>query len=208
MRPRGAASLVLAAAVLLAGCASTPTDVTGSGGDPAATTTAPGPGGPVAALPPEAVADLPACPVPAADGPAAGGLPDVALACLGPGGPVTLSRLRGPLIVNVWASWCAPCRAELPALSQFAVEQDGRIAVLGLQASDDAGAGAALWRDLGVAFPSVSDPESAARPGLGWSGLPATYFIAADGRIVQRHAGPITDAAGWQAQTDQAFGPG
>jgi thiol-disulfide isomerase/thioredoxin len=193
---------------LLAGCASAPTDVTGSGGDPLAPTTSAGPTGPVGALPAEAVADLPPCPAPVGAAPVEGGLPDIALACLGPGGPVTLSGLRGPLIVNVWASWCTPCREELPALSQFAVAQEGRIAVLGLQASDDAGAGAALWRDLGVAFPSVSDPDAAARPGLGWSGLPVTYFVAADGRIVQRHVGPITHAAGWQEQADQAFGAG
>jgi hypothetical protein len=81
------------------------------------------------------------------------------------------------------------------------------VAVLGLQAADDAGAGAALWRELGVGFPSVSDPAATARPGLAWSGLPVTYFVAADGRIVQRHVGAITSAADWQQQAAQVFGP-
>ncbi len=195
----------LAAALLVAGC-SQPTDVTGSAGGPATSTDAPRPR-PTADVPPDLRAVLPACPA-SSDLPAVeGGLPAVTLACLGPGEPVLLSGLRGrPLILNAWASWCQPCRTELPALASFSQLNGAEVAVLGLDVADDPAAAAALWSELGIPFGSVIDPDATTRAGLSWIGLPVTYFVDAGGAIVARHPGAIDTVEQWQALAAEHLG--
>lgn len=199
MRRRAAAPVaaLAAAGLLLVGCSS-PTDVSGSGGNPTSGAGLVAPAAPVS-LSQDLIDVLPACPQPESAGePVTDGLPAVSLACLGPGGPVTLSDLRGtPLVLNLWASWCPPCRAELPALADFAEQSAGDVVVLGIDEADDPTAAAELWAELGVPFPSLADPDAATRPGIGWSGLPVTLFVAPDGTIAGRHVGPITTVEGW-----------
>lgn len=186
---------LIAVVLLLAACSS-PTDVSGSGGEetaaPAATSV------PVAEVPTQLRNSLPPCPeLPAAQA-VSNGLPNLSLPCLGPGEPVSLGSVRGPAVINLWASWCPPCRAELPGLASFAQQTQGEVLVLGIDVADDPVAAATLWQELGVTFPTVADPQSATRPGLRWSGLPVTYFVDEQGVIVHRHDGPIPDLAGWQ----------
>lgn len=122
-------------------------------------------------------------------------LPDRTLPRLGAEGSVRLSDLRGPLVVNVWASWCPPCRAELPALAEVAAQADGRVAFLGVDVLDDPAAAAAVARDLGVGYPSVFDEEGLTRGELRWTGPPATYLVDASGEVVHVRVGEIADAA-------------
>lgn len=151
-------------------------------------------GGDVAAL--VAAAGLPPCPAPAATSPAVeGGLPDIVLDCLGGGDPVRLSALRGPLLVNVWASWCGPCQAETPVLSAFAGSPGGRVPVLGVDMGDTRAGGlaaAARWR---ATFPSVQDPGESLKGTLRapYVGPPATYLLRADGTVAPLILGEITD---------------
>ena len=151
-------------------------------------------GGDVAAL--VAAAGLPPCPAPAATSPAVeGGLPDIALDCLGRGGPVRLSALRGPLLVNVWASWCGPCQAETPVLSAFASSPGGRVPLLGVDVGDTRAGGLAAAARWGATFPSVQDPaqalQAAVRPP--YAGLPATYLLRAEGTVAPLVLGQIID---------------
>ncbi len=202
---RVAAALLV---LLLAGCGSA-TDVTSSGGSPVSP--APAPSAPSVAVdvPAELRASLPPCPASGAADPVAGGLPDVVLACLGPGDPVRLAGLRGtPMIINLWASWCQPCRAELPALASFSREAGEEVMVLGVDAADDPQAGAQLWTELGIDFPSAADPDSLTRPGLRWIGLPVTYFVDAEGVIVYRHPGQITEVDQWRSLAREHLGVG
>lgn len=206
MRRAGLAVGLLAAALALTSC-SDPIDVTGSAGDPTTGTSGPEAPAPDASIDPALQAVLPTCPTPPGLPAVAGGLPDISLACLGPGGPVTLSGLVGkPLIINTWASWCQPCRSELPALASYWQRWQEEVDVLGLNVSDDPNAAAALWAELQIGFPSVTDPGALTRPGLTWVGLPVTYFVAADGTIVGRHAGAVTDVAGWEALASEQLG--
>lgn len=123
-----------------------------------------------------------------------GGLPALTLECLDDGPAVTLSGLRGtPMIVNVWASWCPPCIAEMPVLQQAATELGGEVLVLGIDLTDRAGAALDLLTTLGVTFPSVVDEPGAVRAPLLIPGPPVTFFVDADGRIAGRHDGAITD---------------
>lgn len=85
-------------------------------------------------------------------------LPPVTLPCLGGGPDVRLDQLRGPLLVSVWATWCAPCRKELPLLQRYAEEYDGRVDVIGINFTDQYPAKALRLLDRsGARFPQLAD---------------------------------------------------
>ncbi|HEY5184465.1 MAG TPA: TlpA disulfide reductase family protein [Actinomycetes bacterium] len=191
-RPAPLLAAVGLAALLLAGCGSTDAS---SAGSPVAQGTASGSSSGSAAAGPVPTADVPACPQPTGSGSLAGGLPRQSLPCLDGSGDVDLAALRGPLVLNVWASWCPPCRAELPALAEVARSAGDRVAFLGIDVVDDAAAATALMQQLKVPYPSVADEQGATRGPLRWVGPPVTYFVAADGRIAGEHRGQITSAA-------------
>lgn len=126
------------------------------------------------------------CPDTTGDAPAPDGLPDVTLACLGGGTDVRLAGLRGrPHVVNLWASWCAPCREELPVLQAAHTSLGDAVGFLGVDYSDpDPAAALALADRSGVTYPLVADPDEDVRKALGVIGLPQTVFVDADGRVV------------------------
>lgn len=138
--------------------------------------------------------DIPNCP--AVDSSAAeGGMPSVTLPCLGGGRSVDVAGLRGPAIVNFWASWCSGCRKEMPALAAYAAHQT-KVRVLGIDFLDpQPGAALELAQRSDVRYPLMADPKGAldkasALPHI--SGLPMTVFLSADGSIAQIEAGTMT----------------
>jgi thiol-disulfide isomerase/thioredoxin len=111
-------------------------------------------------------------------------LPDITLPCLGGGEPVDLDELRGPLVVNLFAQWCEPCREELPYYQKLHEEGDDRVRVLGIDYLDTQPDGAiALARETGVTFPLLADPDGALRADLRVRGLPGVVLVDADGRV-------------------------
>jgi len=130
---------------------------------------------------------------------ATGGLPDTTLPCLDPGAgaqQVRLAGLRGkPLVLSVWASWCEPCRTELPTMAQVAKAAGDQVRFLGVDVEDQPGDARALAGELGVRFNSVQDPDGATKQALGWIGPPITLFVDADGHVVGRTIGSVGDAA-------------
>jgi cytochrome c biogenesis protein CcmG, thiol:disulfide interchange protein DsbE len=126
------------------------------------------------------------CPPSAASGDAAvdDALPDVTLRCLGGGRDVRLAGLDGPLVINVWASYCAPCRDELPVLQQLHELAGDELTVLGLDFEDPSpGSALQLAADAGVTFPSVADPDAEVRADLEVIALPQTVFVDARGAV-------------------------
>jgi thiol-disulfide isomerase/thioredoxin len=123
-----------------------------------------------------------------------GGMPAVTLPCLGGGRAVDVAGLRGPMIVNFWASWCGDCRREMPALAAYAAHQS-RVEVLGVDFLDQQpGAALELARDSDVGYPLVADPTGAldkASPLPHIPGLPLTVFLDADGSIAHVEAGAM-----------------
>lgn len=129
----------------------------------------------------------------------AGGLPDVVLGCLGSGRQVNLAALRGrPMVVNIWAQWCGPCRLEAPHLAEFAEDAGDKVLVLGLNYDDREPALAIEFAGLaGWHYPQVSDPvKRVAGPLRLNAGIPVTLLVDADGVIVYRITGAVasTDA--------------
>lgn len=108
-------------------------------------------------------------------------LPDVTLPGVGGGKAVDLGSLKGPAVVNVWASWCGPCKEELPRYQAFATAHRGRIRVLGIDFQETKpGAAAALMRTSGVTYPVVADHDGKLRAHI----LPELILVDARGRIV------------------------
>ncbi|MFI7596744.1 TlpA family protein disulfide reductase [Actinoplanes sp. NPDC049681] len=109
-------------------------------------------------------------------------LPDVTLACFTGGVPVRLTELRGPAVINLWGSWCAPCREELPLMQELADATTGRLRVLGVDTHDDRDAGASFAADHGVRMPTLFDRDQKLLTELGRANLPVTVFLDADGK--------------------------
>jgi cytochrome c biogenesis protein CcmG/thiol:disulfide interchange protein DsbE len=110
-------------------------------------------------------------------------------------GEVSLRELRGtPVVLNFWASWCDPCRAEAKVLEQAWKEQSGDVLFLGLDAQDAREDARDFIAQFGLTFPHVRDPGNDTQRDWGVTGLPETYFIAADGRVVGHVIGTV-DAA-------------
>ena len=140
-----------------------------------ATLTAPPPSAPaVPATPAARVSDVPATAVAA--------LPDLTLPCFTGGREVALRDVRGPAVINVWASWCQPCRAELPVMQNFATRTAGRLHVIGVDAADQRADGASFAADKGVTLPTLFDADNQLPRALGRINLPVTVFVDAAGR--------------------------
>jgi thiol-disulfide isomerase/thioredoxin len=116
-------------------------------------------------------------------GPAA--LAGVRVPCLADGSTVDLAGVLGgrPVLVNIWATWCEPCRDELPVLAAYAAEPKA-VAVVGLAVKSPEADALELLARLGVRFPNVADPDGAAVRALKVpDALPASYVIESDGTV-------------------------
>jgi thiol-disulfide isomerase/thioredoxin len=137
--------------------------------------------------------DVPGCPRVGSQG-VDGGMPRVTVPCLGGGRSVDVAGLRGPMIVNFWASWCGDCRKEMPALASYARSQK-QVKVLGVDFLDpQPGAALELARQSKVGYALVADPTGAldkASPLPHIPGLPLTVFLDRSGRIAHVEAGAM-----------------
>lgn len=105
-----------------------------------------------------------------------------------------LVGLRGrPVVVNVWASWCAPCRTEMPLLQRAADTYVQRAVILGVASNDDIESAKAFLDELGITYPNVFDPTGRIRVTLGLTAYPTTYVFGADGKIRARVDGGISE---------------
>ncbi|MFG3598489.1 TlpA family protein disulfide reductase [Micromonospora chersina] len=127
---------------------------------------------------------------PAASGAPGDPLPDLALSCFTGGAPVNVRDIKGPAVINVWASWCPPCRKELPAFQRLSERAGGRFQVIGVNSRDSRGGAQSIGEDFGVRFPMLVDQGDAFERALGRNAFPLTVLVDADGRI--RH----TDSTG------------
>lgn len=124
-------------------------------------------------------------------------LPDTTLPCLDGSGRHALvgAPAAVPTLLNVYASWCQPCAAEMPLLRQFYDQARGRVRMIGVDTADDPQQALLFARDLNQRWPSLRDDDGLVNRVLG-GGPPKTVLISADGRVVhvQRGAYSSLDA--------------
>ena len=119
-------------------------------------------------------------------------LPDATLQPLGDGKPLDLAGVRGPMVVNLWASWCAPCERELPLYQAFAKKYAGTVDVLGVDWQETRKEKArAMARRAGVTYPLVSDPDGKVRT----QALPKLILVDPEGRVAHEEYVEITSVA-------------
>lgn len=108
----------------------------------------------------------------------------------------------GVTVVNVWASWCGPCRAEHPLLMEMA--KDERIKIAGINYKDGVRNANAFLTDLGNPY-DVIGTDNNGRVSIDWGvyGVPETFIVSPDGTIVWKHAGPITEKIVLQQMTPE-----
>ena len=118
------------------------------------------------------------------------GLPSVTLPCLGGGPDVNLATLRGPMVVNLWAVWCTPCRHELPILQKFEEKHGSTVPMLGIDYNDTQPEQALrLAKETGVTYPLLADPQARLdykSPFPSLRGLPFLALVDADGKVVHQ----------------------
>jgi thiol-disulfide isomerase/thioredoxin len=128
------------------------------------------------------------CPTsgPAPSTAAAGGksVADLTLPCFVGGTSVALRGLGQPAVINLWASWCEPCRTELPEFQRLADRANGKLAVLGVVTDDSRSAASSLAAELAITFPTMFDASSQLQHSVA-PVLPVTLFVDANG--VVRH---------------------
>lgn len=110
-------------------------------------------------------------------------------------GEVELASLRGKAVVlNFWASWCAPCREETPLLEDgWKRWQDKGVVFVGVNVKDFRSDARGFLRRYGVSYPNVYDGKGSTIGRYGVTGYPETYFVDARGRVVYRIAGPVEE---------------
>jgi thiol-disulfide isomerase/thioredoxin len=98
-----------------------------------------------------------------------------------------------PVVVNIWASWCAPCRTEMPLLQQAAGEYSGRAVVLGVASKDDHEDARRFLEDLGIDYPNVFDASGDVRVRLDLTAYPTTYVFSTGGELTARVVGGVSE---------------
>lgn len=126
-----------------------------------------------------------------------------------PGGVEAYARriaaLRGyPVVVNVWASWCGPCRFEFPLFQRFAARYGRRVAFLGVDSEDSNDAARTFLGEDPVPYPSYADPDRRIAESVGAGlGLPDTAFYDRRGALVHLRQGPYSDVAALRADLER-----
>ncbi len=108
---------------------------------------------------------------------------------------LSLADLAGNAVVlNFWASWCLPCRAEMPYFeTTYRAYQDRGVIFVGLAIQDDPASSRAFLRELGITYPAGPDEGAEIAVGYGLTGLPTTAFITRDGKLARKWTGPLSE---------------
>ena len=134
---------------------------------------------------------------------------DTLLNCLTGSQKISVESLRGPLILNVWGSWCGPCKQEMPyfvELYQNPVFKNGEIQMLGVNVEEKSRQAAVTYiQKSGMRWPNLGDTNGASKSIFG-PGVPVTWFIDKEGKNVGTKIGAYTNKQQLFDQVEKAFG--
>ncbi len=107
-----------------------------------------------------------------------------------------MSDYKGrPVLINAWATWCPPCRAEMPDLHDFYLEHQAEgFELLAINSGETQPTVASFIQQLGFTFPALVDPSKAVLNGLGVNGLPTSILVGRDGTVKYIHVGGLSPA--------------
>jgi cytochrome c biogenesis protein CcmG/thiol:disulfide interchange protein DsbE len=107
---------------------------------------------------------------------------------------VSLANVAGkPVVINFWASWCVPCRKEMPAFEAVHRRRGGRVAFIGVDRQDDRTDALRFLARTRVSYPSAYDPEGRLDASYRLRGMPTTVIVGADGLVVDQVSGPVSE---------------
>ena len=109
------------------------------------------------------------------------------------GEPISISPGSGPIVLNFWATWCPPCRAELPELAKFAQRQEGVVAFWGIDLQESPQTVEAFLDEMQIVLPVVYDRDGKAARTFAVRYIPTTIVADAQGIILFRKSGPVTE---------------
>lgn len=118
-------------------------------------------------------------------------LPAIDLVPLAAGDPVSLADIEGPAVVNLWATWCAPCRREIPDFEAVHQRRGDQVRFVGINIGEDADIASEFVTAVGASYDQYRDPEGYVVTELRTSAMPVTIVIDADGTITARNLGPM-----------------
>jgi len=115
----------------------------------------------------------------------------IMLDCLDGTDGASINGIKGPAIINVWGSWCGPCKEEMPILRSFYEKAQGKLALIGVDVEEASiEDGRKFVKNNGITWPNLYDADGESRAYFGM-GVPVTWFIAADGSVAYKHIGVI-----------------
>jgi cytochrome c biogenesis protein CcmG/thiol:disulfide interchange protein DsbE len=121
-------------------------------------------------------------------------VPVTELPKLAGGGAGSLTDYRGRwVLVNVWASWCGPCRGESPALERFSERNRSALTVLGINTRDLTHDGREFVRELAISYRQLRDADGDYARELGTTGVPESFLVNPAGRLAAHRPGPFSD---------------
>ncbi|MEZ5219057.1 MAG: TlpA disulfide reductase family protein [Ilumatobacteraceae bacterium] len=120
-------------------------------------------------------------------------VPAIAVRSLTDESQFDLAAYRGtPTVLNFWAPWCPPCRQEMPDFDSVAAARSDEVHIVGVATGTEEAAAKEFADQIGVSYDLVYDVDDVALSDLGISGLPATLFLDADGRVVDSVSGMLS----------------
>jgi cytochrome c biogenesis protein CcmG, thiol:disulfide interchange protein DsbE len=113
------------------------------------------------------------------------------LECLGGGSAISSDAIRGPVLINVWGTWCKPCKQELPHLAHFLAKYSDQVGVVGIAVEEKNQESVRRFVESnGISWPILYDATGVTRGEFGM-GVPVTWFVDDSGRVVHKKFGPF-----------------